>query len=610
MKKLINQAKELYIKGKLDEEHSDPKRFWRSLSELTGFGRSKTKCGLSNIISDDGQRLDGTDAANYMNHFYTTAGPKLASKFNDDWDANQSKISTDSVFSFSKVSENDIRKLCKEIKLSKSSAMGLLSTCILKDAFEACIPEIAYVFNCCLETGSFPLSWGVGEITPIPKISVSNKKPENWRPITQIKLPGKLLERCLHTQIFSYLDTNNLLSTQQHGFVPKKSTSTAVFEMLKTVYQNWNARLPTVCTFIDFSRAFDSIDHKILLNKLRLYGFDVNSVNFMSSYLDSRRQYTVVNGCRSNIDKVTYGIAQGSIVGPLIYILYANDVFQEVDDQNAMLMYADDTLLLSSGSDVDESIRNGQCMLDKVIAWCDSNKLTINVKKTKSMFINPKKEVCNSNLQIHTENIDFVNSFEYLGIHIDHSLSMNNHVDSIYKKCTMKLSLLYKIRHFISQNTALSIFKSMIRPYMDYGDFIIDSAHSVRIDRLERLQNRIKRLIEYCHVKENWENINVLMNTYNVEPLHIRRKRNILNIMYDQSLNADNISAGTCEINLRSSKKVKMKSAFTKLTKVMKSPLYRGLELWNQLPHELQNEPSKVRLKNVIKKHAFVDHCT
>ena len=142
--------------------------------------------------------------------------------------------------------------------------------------------------------------------------------------------------------------------------MPKKSTSSAVFEMLKNVYQNWNDKLYTVCTFIDFSRAFDYIDHNILIRKLKLYGFDKDSLKFMSSNLDSRRQYTIVNGCKSNIDKVTYGIAQGSIISPLIYILYANDVFQEIDDQKAILMYADDTLLISKGSEINECIRNGQ----------------------------------------------------------------------------------------------------------------------------------------------------------------------------------------------------------------------------------------------------------
>ena len=237
----------------------------------------------------------------------------------------------------------------------------------------------------------------------------------------------------------------------------------------------------TLCTFVDFSRAFDTIDHQILLRKLKQYGFDCMSLKFISSYLGSRRQFTVVNGYTSECQKVTYGIAQSTIVGPLIYILYANDIFNKITDPNAILMYADDTLLLSKGKSVSECEEHGQGMLNSLSLWCDLNKLTINVKKTKSMIIKPGKERVNFNLFIHDEKLDVVNSFEYLGIHIDNCLTMNNHVDSIHKKCITKLGMLYKIRGFISQDTSLLLYKTMIRPYMDYGDFVVDSAHNYYI---------------------------------------------------------------------------------------------------------------------------------
>ena len=181
--------------------------------------------------------------------------------------------------------------------------------------------------------------------------------------------------------------------------------------------------------------------------------------------------------------------------------------------------------------------------------------------------------------------VDFVNSFEYIGIHVDNKLSMNSHVDSIHRKCTSKLAMLYKIRNFISQDTALLVSKA---------------------NTLERLQDRIIRLIEYCPIKENREDINILYNSYNVEPLKVRRKRNLMKIMFDQSHDINNLHVKSCNINLRSTKKVKFKTPFTRLTKVMKSPLYIGHELWNQLPITLQTEPSKIKFKNAIKKYTFV----
>ena len=141
---------------------------------------------------------------------------------------------------------------------------------------------------------------------------------------------------------------------------------------------------------------------------------------------------------------------------------------------------------------------------------------------------------------------------------------MNNHVDSIHKKCITKLGMLYKIRGFISHDTSLLVYKSMIRPYMDYGDFVVDSAHISKVDKLDRIQERIVRLIEYCPLRENREDINVLLKRYNLESLRNRRKRSLLNLMYDQSHKSGNIDTKLCNINLRSAKKVKLKSQFTK----------------------------------------------
>ena len=135
--------------------------------------------------------------------------------------------------------------------------------------------------------------------------------------------------------------------------------------------------------------------------------------------------------------------------------------------------------------------------------------------------------------------------------------------------------MLYKICSFISHETTLSIYKTMIRPYMVYGEFVVDSAHVTKVDKLERLQERLVRLIEYCPVKENWKDINVLLHEYNIEPLKTQRKRNIVNLMYDQSKENVNIRVNHCNIKLRNANKIILKSQFTRLTKVKKSPCYK-----------------------------------
>ena len=362
--------------------------------------------------------LRGLDAANHMNEYYTNAGPNLAKAFTNSWTSNDCIIREEHDFSFEFISEQAVSKLVKEIKISKSSAMGSLSSRILKDVFEVRICELTDLFNVCLDSGVFPLSWGIGEITPIPKANIHSKKPGKWRPITQIKLLGKLLERCVHFQLYNYFE-DYYLAPQQHGFRPEKSTSTAVFDMLKESYNHWNEKLYQTCVFIDFARAFDCIDHNILLAKLKLYGLDEKAIAFISSYFSNRYQFTKVDGHVSDISKVTYGTAQGSILGPLIFIIYVNDLFYQIKEKESIIMYADDTLLMSSSSNIEESVSECQLKLDTIVTWCRKNKLTMNIKKNKCMFINAGGCIPTTRLSVNNTPLDVVKTFEYLGMHVD-----------------------------------------------------------------------------------------------------------------------------------------------------------------------------------------------
>ena len=180
--------------------------------------------------------------------------------------------------------------------------MEEINSRLLKDAFEVLTFELAYLYNTCLQNGIFPKKWGINKVTPIPKTNTNSTKPADWRPISQICLPGKLLERLIHTQISDYLDSNNILSENQYGFRKGLSTSIAIFEVLKILHQNWNDKLYSGCVFIDFSRAFDSIDHQIIIEKLELYGFNNTAFKFIEMYMASRQQMTTINGFNSPLE--------------------------------------------------------------------------------------------------------------------------------------------------------------------------------------------------------------------------------------------------------------------------------------------------------------------
>ena len=529
------------------------------------------------------------EAANFLNDFYVNVGPTLAKSHDKEWKKDDCNITVDSSFSFTWISEAEVKRHVKEICISKSSAIDELSTRLLKDAFEIITFELTYVYNSCLQHGIFPETWGLSKVTPIPKTKLNSKKPEDWRPISQISLPGKILERIIHTQIYHYLEGNKILADNQHGFRRNSSTSTAIFDVLKELYGNWNDNKFSGCLFIDFSRAFDSIDHTILAEKLKLYGFDNTSLKLMVNYMSCRNQTTVVNGHVSTRAPVTYGTAQGSILGPLIFILYVNDLFDYIKHDSSIYMYADDTLLV--------------CESDNIDSVTMKNKLSINFTKTKYMVIKHTKVPNEPTLIVEKNNINTVNQYEYLGVVLDDKLTMNKYLDAIWKKTNSKLGILAKIRRFISEKTAIRIYKCMIRPHLDYIDFTIDSGSADRIQKLDNLQKKAVRRIEYCLNPENRQNIETLMEKYNIESLRLRRKKNLAKIMYIQSSKIDNLKMSTTNIVLRSTRKVKMKKDFTSKTRVYNSPLYRGLRLWDSLPENIQKETDKASFKKRIATH-------
>ena len=280
VKILILNAKEEYIKEQLEQHKNNPRKFWQNVNEISGLGKSKSKSKIGKIIDDNGVEYEDQSAADFLNTFYTNAGPRLAEQFNNDWNADRCDIKTDSTFSFCRITEHQVKKIVRDIKIFKSCAIDNMSSRVLKDAFLILVPEITYLFNLCIELGDIPSSWCHGNISPIPKTKSNSTKPKDWRPITQIPLPGKLLEKIIHDQVYSYFSNNNLLSPQQYGFRPGMSTSQAIFDVLKILYSNWNDSLFSGCIFVDFSRAFETIDHNIFISKLKLYGLDEISLNF------------------------------------------------------------------------------------------------------------------------------------------------------------------------------------------------------------------------------------------------------------------------------------------------------------------------------------------
>ena len=233
----------------------------------------------------------------------------------------------------------------------------------------------------------------MGKVIPIPKTK-EREYVTNWRPISLLSLPGKLLEKLVHKQLYSHLKKYNLLSDKQHGSLVGR----ALQPLCRTLYDVCNSiNTSNVCsgTFIDLSKAFDSLNHNLLLYKLRDFGILEKSSPWFESYLSNRCQKTLLNNTESDLKPVTHGVPQGSTLGPLLYILYVNDCFIKVRQDSSMtILYADDTVLLSEGENHEDVMKVNQTLFNMYINWAEANCLNINVRKTKQMNLCSRSKNC------------------------------------------------------------------------------------------------------------------------------------------------------------------------------------------------------------------------
>ena len=334
--------------------------------------------------------------------------------------------------------------MIRSINVSKSSGLDNINSFIVKEAFEFLKTEITHMYN-------FPDEWKKALVVPIPKKG-NLTKVQNYRPISLLPLPGKILEKLMHYHLSAYLENNSLLTKEQHGFRKDHSTVHSIAQLTNYVHKKLDNRLPTVAVFIDFKKAFDCVQHPILLDKLGAMNLDETVTNWIKDYLTHRQQRVLANDTYSSFQNVTQGVPQGSVLGPLFYIIYANDLSKVVKNCEIAL-YADDTVLYISCKNFETSVRKLQEDIDSLSQWCIRNGIMANTDKTKVMVFgssNSLTKVPPFEIKFGTTPLQTVTSYTYLGITLDNHLNYNLHINTIIGSVTSKLKQFRRMRGFLS----------------------------------------------------------------------------------------------------------------------------------------------------------------
>ena len=310
-----------------------------------------------------------------------------------------------------------------------------------------------------------------------------------------------------------------------------------------------------------------------------------------------------MNGFTSDMSNITCGVPQGSILGPLLFLIYINDL-SHITKNTSMYLYADNTVLLSTNKDILVCYNNMQSDLIMIATWCRRNKLSLNVKKTKCMLFGSrfrlKKAKC-PKLSINNVNIDFVHQYKYLGVILDPHLTFNKHLNNIIKVTAHKINLLAKVRQYLTEAASLTIYKTMILPYFDYGDILFINSPKKILNKLDRLQ---KRAVKLCLAPGVDTPENILLRSTNIAKLDKRRDSHLLNYMFKKK---DCIGLLDIKrVNTRAHAAPLFKTIIPKCEKYKNCVFYKGAISWNSLPVNVRNIDSYDSFKTLQKKNMLL----
>ena len=320
-----------------------------------------------------------------------------------------------------------------------------------------------------------------------------------------------------------FLEGNGIITESQNGFRAKRGTQDTVMKLSRDIFKSLNDNKYVGAVFIDYRKAFDTINHRKLLDKLPKFGFSDTVVNWFENYLGNRAQKTIANSVHSNWSDVNYGVPQGSILGPLLFILYVNDI-SNMNMNSKLLQYADDTVLYFFESDNIKTItENLQKDLNSLVNYCDKNQLTINATKTKSMLYTYNDNVVLGDLKVKGKVLEEVKSYKYLGITLDSSLTFKNELGMAIKKINHKIWMLSHFRNCMDVKTAVNILKTMILPYIDSSNLFFSALSIIDQKRIQILQNIALRVC-FRILDPTEISVKKLHEMAKIFPIDLRRK--------------------------------------------------------------------------------------
>ena len=596
---LLRKSKKQYHKQYFIKHANNLKKTWKGINNLLN---RKDSTKVSDIFLNINGKLltDQKLVVDKMNQYFINVADNLAHKIpkpNTKFQDFLKNPNTHSLY-LTEIAPHEIDELIHNLSSNKSGDIYGNTSNLVKLGGPVLIQIMTLLFNKSLDQGIFPSALKVSKIVPIHK-GDSLFEMSNYRPISLLPIFSKILEKLMYARVIDFIKKYKILYENQYGFQKGLSTEFAINSLLNNIIQCFENKEFGFCILLDFAKAFDTVNHEILLDKLDYYGIRGTAHKWFKSYLTDRMQCTEIGNTQSKLDYVKHGVPQGSVLGPLLFLLYINDIVLS-SNICKFTLFADDTSLFYSHDSKTEGAKILNAELSKIAEWLAANKLSLNVSKSKLLVFSNRHTSVDSNdtdIYINGEKLKEVDHAKYLGALIDNKLNWAYQINAVSLKLSKGVGLLAKIRHYVPSSILRSLYFSFINPYIDYNLLNWGMATSTSLNAINL---KIKKAVRIMSFKERDHHTAALFSELKILPLDKSIDLKYAKFMW--KLNNGYLPESLVK-NFRSNIRTKFSTAFSRLESLKNFVVFAGPQLWKKLPTNITNKPSLDSFSKTFKKY-------
>lgn len=612
--RLIKQKQKTYYQNQIVANRSNIRKVWSILNEIVF--RRKTKQGnssISKILLNDRVLEDSVDICNAFNSYFINIPHELLynldQKFNNeprDFTLNRSIANSIVILP---ASANEVGNYIRSLKNSNAAGVDGILSKVIKQNLEIIVQKLTSLINQSIADGVFPYCLKSAKIVPIYK-SGCKTGLGNYRPISVLPVLSKPFEKIIQQRLCSFFDRHKIISKNQYGFQQNSNTTSATVNLINEIQVNLDERKLCSAIFIDVSKAFDCVSHTILLKKLHQYGIRNKAFSLIESYLNNRCQCVSINNHTSRELTVDFGVPQGSILGPLLFNVYVNDIF-DLPLKGKLQLFADDAALVYNANSFESLYQDMQHDLNLLQQWFFNNGLTVNASKTKYIIFRKNDQLDNIyyDLWLSGEKLERVVSLAYLGLIVQQSLRWNLHVEHIHKKISKFLGMLRQSSYMIPLKERKNLFYAHVNSQICYLCIIWQNAPNYVISKISITLNKFMRTIFWeDYLDPNVRTVDLYKNNYIMNFAQLKYFESALfvykvkNNLIKHNLELQSLSE-LHRFNTRNMINIQIRMPRTNYIKL--GCIYPAIINYNNLPLNLKTITSIHIFKNSLKKYVI-----